>query len=515
MGSGDVLSATEERIKHTIIENQLRAGILGAGGTRVYTEGTYTVETEASTLTTVTLSGNPSLRGIANEGLIESFDVITWENLAANKTYYLYVRANTNTYRDPQDFSVVSSEVELITPDYLYLAKIITTSASPSNVPEIDTNPTNKATAFNLYSLLNTHTDPFGPALTQTILSVLRQFSVYLDQDRTALFSQLSEDATLPVITIVNSSDQPAIKSTTELKLADIRANMDLSDAANAAFRGTAESIIGALNEIFGTMQEHINDSEDPHGATLTQTNLIVQELATVTRLLINPNTANSPPEGPPGSPPSPPQDNEIESTGRLRFEDQWGAIDLADADNPFYRGTSGSIIGGLNELLQMVLTLSSDLASLTGLTVPGVSPFVLEVSPDDIKLPLHFKITVSESNAMTPAILVVESKASQEGWFYEDQVVPPTPPSPPLEDPNSVPDFYAVEPVKPLPTWKPLPSIGLIYEKQFKEDGTPVKVQYRPKQADQLFVHRKYHIAVQSYNGEYGDAELGTIVLG
>jgi hypothetical protein len=323
MGDGDTMNASQERITHQIIENQLRGGILSSGGNRVLDEGNYTAQTLADTTTVVTLSGSPALRGFANEGFVEVYGFIRWENLQLDTTYFLYAKVTADTYLDPSSVIPIASETEILNQDHLFLATVDTTDATISTPPTVDSSPEGKATAFNLFQLLNNNVDPFGTALTQSILTVLQQLTVRLGKNKTALFQQLNPDATLPVISIENSGETPELKSSGDLRLADIRipAGFALSDEANDAYLGTAISIIGALNEILSTVQQHIDDNEDPHGETLIQTRLVLREFLSLPKLLIVPS--NLSPPSPPGSPPSPPSVTcEIESTGELRFCD-------------------------------------------------------------------------------------------------------------------------------------------------------------------------------------------------
>jgi hypothetical protein len=518
MGDGDLLSASQERITALIIENQLRGGILGSGGTRVLNEGTYTVDVNSDTTTTVTLSGSPAIQGFANDGFVELFGAVTWDSLPEGAIYYLYLKASTSTYVDPGDVETISSLSPITQTDHLFLATIDTTGASDSFTPEIDTNPQGKATAFNLFELLNNNTDPFGPALTQSILTVLQQFSVRLGRDRTALFQQLNPDATLPVISIENAGSRPEIASSGELRLADSRvpSGFALSDSANNAFQGVAHSLLGALNEILAQLIAHITDSDDPHGPILTQTKLILRQFLSVPSIRIDPPPP-PPPSPPTLGPPPPPlgDDCEIQSSGELRFCDLRAHIALSNDGDPSYHGTSTSIIGALNELLELIATLSGQLDSLLGNTLGAKSPIVFEIVPDDIGYNLHFKITVSEDDTFAVVILTRESKESILGWYYEHQdPSPPLPPSPP-KPPGTLPGVIQVSDPPPLPNWQPLPPEGLVGSKQIHPDGRPVRVQYRPQGADDLFSRHHYRVAIQEFNLEYGEAELASVLFG
>ncbi len=231
---------------------------------------------------------------------------------------------------------------------------------------------------------------------------MLQQFSVRLGKDKTALFQQLNPDATLPVISVENSGNNPEIRSSGELRIADVRipAGFALSDSANSAYQGAAQSLIGALNEILGIFQEHLGDSTDPHGETLTQTRLVLLEFLSLPKLLLTPPAASPP--SPPGSPPSPPssgQDLEIESTGELRFGDLRSSIALSEEGETSFEGDAISIIGALNELLGLIVSISSLINGLLGNTLPAISPLTFEITPDDAGFPLHFRFQLSETD--------------------------------------------------------------------------------------------------------------------
>lgn len=410
MGDGDLSDPEQERLAHVIIENQLRAGILGSGGNRVLSEGTYSVSVNSDNTTNVILVGSPAVQGFANEGLVEVYGSVTWDNIGPGALNYLYIRAGANTYVDPEDITPVTSLSPIVQNDHLLLVTIDTSGATPASVPVVDTNPEGKATAFNLFELLNNNIDPFGAALTQSILTILQQFSVRLGKDKTTLFQQLNPDATLPLISLENAGSQPEISSSRELRLADSRSpnGIALTDTANAAFQGIAISLIGALNEILAGLQTHIEADDDPHGETLTQTRMILRESLSLSRLIL---TTPSPPPPPPGgtttttnplAPPPPPPFSQIYSNGELVFEDIRAEIALSEEGHPEYLGNNQSIIGALNELLGILGVLNGQVNGLFGNQIPAQSPITFEIYPDDIGYSLHFKLTFVESDSFT-----------------------------------------------------------------------------------------------------------------
>lgn len=510
MGDGDTMSSTQERIAHTIIENQLRGGIFGAGGTRVLDDGTYSAQTLTDGTTVVTLSGSPALRGFANEGFVEVYGFIRWENLQPSTVYYLYVLASNDTYLDPADVEPVSSVIQRTSPEYLLLAHVDTTGASPGSPPTVDSSPTGKAIAFNLFELLNNNIDPFGTAMTQSILTILQQLTVRLGQDRTALFQQLNQDATLPVISIENESDKPELFSANELRFGDIRipAGFALSDEANDAYLGTAISIIGALNEVFRSLVAHISDNTDPHGETLTQTRLILRDYLQLPQLILDPTGISPSPGGSPGGLCG------IRSLGELVFCDERGSISLTQDGDGDYQGDAISIVGALNELLNLISGLTSFVNQFLGENQPAHSPLTFEISPDDIGYNLHFMITVSDHDDFESVVLVKESKASATGWYYEYQE-PEGSLIFQVREPNQPPGEVTLPSVPHLPEWKLLPSSGLPGSLQVHPDGRPVRVQYRWADLDTIYSRRHYRIVVQQFNLEYGEAELASMVFG
>jgi hypothetical protein len=537
ISNNEILDGTESEIAAEIIDNQLRAGILGGGGTRVFQNGiwTATIVDLFTGMVELTLdpsgSGLPSVQGVANNGLVEVYDSITWTNLATNSKYFIYVQALESTYTDPTSVNIIASTTPITRNDHLFLATITTvntdgsatppTNPSPSQ-PIVDDSPDGKPTLPNLFELLNATSDPFGVALTQTVLTVLSQFSVLSDYNQTALFQQLSPDATLPVITIDNRSINPRqpdiFASYAPLLLADINVpdGFALSEDGATAYIGLAKSIIGALNENWNDIQNHIHEDTNPHGSHLFQTSLSVSGLLDVVQLKIN-----AKPPGPPSPPPPPGQLSylDIYSTGELRIGDSRGGMYWSDSANPYYQGASTSLMGALNDLLNSIAFLAEEVGGVTGTVQAGLTPIIFEIAPEDLGLPLHFKLTVGKTEDFSNIIVTKESKISQAGWFYEYQPSalppsgPPSPPPPPI-NPYSLPGTIQVPDPAPLPYWVPVPSGGVPGNAQTLLSGEPVRVKYEPQTGDNLFCRIMYSIAVQEFNGEYGEADLSSIVF-
>lgn len=516
----EIIQGADEEIAAEIINNQLRAGVLGAGGNRVFQDGVFTAQIVDTVLGTVEVtlapsgSNLPSVQGIAAEGLIEIFDNVVWTNLNANTFYYLYLQSINNTYIFPDSVNIISSQTPLTNQVYLFLATVDTTGSDVLTAPIIDPSPPGKPTAFNLFNLLNNNHDPFGPELTQSVLTVLQQFSVLTSAGVTSLFQQLNVDATLPVITIQNHSNQPDIYSSVgPLLLSDIYvpAGFALSDQVNIAYHGLATSIIGALNEVLTQVITHINDNQDPHGETLYQTNLVLGSLLTVPQLLITP-----PPPAPPGPPLPPGQLSylDLRSSGELRIGDLRGGLYWSDPGNPYYLGAGASLMGALNELLELINTLSGVVGGITGSTLQALGPVVFEITPEDIGLNLHFKVIISLAEDFSNIIVTKESKTSTTGWFYEYQPpAPPLPPSPPA-DPYALPGIFTIPVPADLPSWVALPSDGLPESLQYHPDGRPVRVKYETQPGDLVYSRNRYSVSVQEYNGIYGDSELAAITF-
>jgi len=536
ISDNEILSGSDEETAALIIDNQIRAGILGAGGTRVYQNGSFTAVISDSVAGSVDVTltgaeGNPSVQGIANNCLVEVYDPIVWGGLAADSFYYLYIQATDATFTDSTNVNIVASEVPIVGTDYLFLATVDTTGtdATPTPTqPTVDASPPGKPTAFNLYQLLNNNYNPFGLSMTQSVLTILDSLTVLLDSGSTTLIKQLNPDATLPVISIENVSPQPEIASSGQLRFADqyIPDGFAFSDAANTAYQGVAVSVIGALNEILTELLTHINDNHDPHGPTLYQTNLVLANSLEVPQLVINPPILLPPPPvsppGPPGSPPPPPTlpPCSISSTGELRLCDVRTGINLSDPDNAVYLGMADSIIGALNELLGLINALADEVDGVVGLTEPAISPVVFEIWPEELGLSLHFKLTIVEAESFLPSSppsppIVRESMVSVTGWFYEYQPpAPPLPPSPP-PDPYALPGAILVPDSLPDPMWIPLDSDGLPADLQVQLDGRPTKVKYEMQLGDGVFLRHRYSIGVSEWNGQYGEEDLGSFVFG
>jgi hypothetical protein len=528
ISDNEIMAGSDEETAALIIDNQIRAGILGAGGTRVFQNGSFSADITDPVVGTVDVTlmgieGNPSAQGIANNCLVEVYDPIVWENLAPDKFYYLYLQATEDTFTDSTNVNIVFSDFPFTSQDYLFLATVDTTGADavPPIDPVIDVSPPGKPTAFNLYQLLNNNHDPFGPSLTQSVLTILDSLSVLLGVGSTTLIQQLNPDATQSPITIENVSTQPEIYSSGDLRFADqyIPQGFAFSDAANTAYQGVAVSIIGALNEILTELLTHMNDNHDPHGETLYQTRLVLADFLEVPQLVINPPST---PPVPPGSPPGPPPPCNVQSTGELRLCDVRAGIYLSDSHDPVYLGTSDSLIGALNELLGLIESLSGALDGVIGLSEPALSPVVVEIWPEELGLALHFKLTIAGGEDLTSLSspppsppVVIESKVDAAGWFYEYRAFgPPPPPSSP-PDPYALPGVIADSPLPVDPEWLPLDPGGLVADLQVQVDGRATKVKYEPKSSDGIFLRHRYTIAVCEYNGQYGEEDIGSFVFG
>lgn len=246
MKKGDLLSSVEEESKVRILENTLRAGILGAGSTRVFIEGAYSVVINPDLTVTINLNGNPSLQGIANQGLVEVLGQIQWPILGVGSFWYLYVVADVSTYQDPALITVNARLVPIVQPDYLYLATLDNTVPG---VPVLDTNPAGKPIGANLFTLLNSPIDPFGSLLSQSNLDVLNRIHITTGLNEENLIRQWNPAATQALLRFDNLSAQPDIKGTIELALADSRiAFMRLSDVFNSTLPLGASSLLGALH---------------------------------------------------------------------------------------------------------------------------------------------------------------------------------------------------------------------------------------------------------------------------
>jgi len=246
---GEIISQDSEKDASLIIENQLRAGILGAGSTRVFEEGVYKVIIGGGDLVTVELSGTPALLGIARAGLVEVFGIFRWINLNSGQFYFLYSKSSEDTYLDPSEVEAITSTTEILTEDHLLMATLDNTIPG---APVLDTNPPGKPTGANLFDLLNSPTNPFGNSMSQQNMTIPLSLAVDLAAAGSATFTQANPAATVPLISIVNASNQPEISSTGEIRLQDVRLAVAVSDAASGftALPLGANSIIDALNRL-------------------------------------------------------------------------------------------------------------------------------------------------------------------------------------------------------------------------------------------------------------------------
>jgi hypothetical protein len=245
---GDFLSGSVEKVRAETIENLLRAGILAAGSTRVYKEGTYTATLNDDSSVTVTLTGQPAIQGVLSLGLVEVFTPLVWASLEVGASYFLYVRANPNLYQNAADVTLIASQTQVDRSDHLFLATLDNTT---EGAPALDTNPTGKPIGNNLYDFLNSTVNPFGSGVTQRNILLTEAPRVELSPTAAFRIIQASAEATQPALTIENSSAQPEVYSPGELRFKDSRTSLvggiPLSDAVNTDLPSGATSILGAL----------------------------------------------------------------------------------------------------------------------------------------------------------------------------------------------------------------------------------------------------------------------------
>jgi len=276
---GDMLSGSEEAKAAKIIENQLRAGILGAGSTRVFSEGVYSTTVNSDDSVTVILTGSPGLLGIAGSGLVE-VNTVTWATLAAGRVWYLYVRAAVDTYLNPDSVDVVAEEVEVVEDNYLFLAVL---DATTPGAPTLDTAPAGKPTGQNLFDLLNSPVNPFGTSLTQQDLAVTNSLTVTLASTTAVSITQPQSAATSSPVTITNASSQPEIRSTGELRFRDTRvASLALSESGQTTLP-VASSILGAINATAKHRTIFESTASATVGGTTAETTLVAAGEGSVT----------------------------------------------------------------------------------------------------------------------------------------------------------------------------------------------------------------------------------------
>lgn len=288
MKKGDLLSSVEEENKARIIENTLRAGILGAGSTRVFIEGGYAVVINPDLTVTINLNGTPSLQGIANQGLVEVFGQIQWPTLPVGTFWYLYIVADTSTFLDPAAINVDARAVPILLSTHLYLATLDNTVPG---APVLNTNPPGKPIGANLFTLLNSPIDPFGALLSQSNLDVLNRLHITTGLNEENFIRQWNPAATQALLRFDNLSAQPDIKGTIELAFADSRiAFIQLTDVLNATLPLGAASLLGALNRTAYNQPVFLTD------AVLITTNAALSNSFAVTlqgnRTLSNPTNS-------------------------------------------------------------------------------------------------------------------------------------------------------------------------------------------------------------------------------
>jgi len=260
---GEILDETSELQAGQIIENQLRAGILGAGAVRLFEEGDFIVTVEGSDIVSVEVTGSPAIRGIARQGFVEVFGSFEWINLLPGNFYFLYAQADEGTYLNPGDVDPVATLTEETTNDFLFMATLDNTVAG---APVLDTSPAGKPTGANLFDQLNDPIDPHGNSLTQRNVTVTMALVVELTSSGTLSVEQTSASSTTSPLTIVNAGSGAEITSTGELRLKD--SNMaaggePLADATFFALPSGASSILEALNRFSSPAIRRIGTATD------------------------------------------------------------------------------------------------------------------------------------------------------------------------------------------------------------------------------------------------------------
>jgi hypothetical protein len=246
--SGDVPEGADFATEWGIAENYLRGALLGQGGTRSFTEGSWATTVGAGNVVTVTVTGSPAVQGIVASALVEVFGTLTWGPLAAGSVYYLSVQTNPDIPRNPGSVVPVVTGTPPTGTNQLYLARL---DATTPGTPSLDTNPAGKPTGANLFSLLSSPVNPFGGSLRQSNLTVTGFLTVDLGATGTAAFNQGSTTATRAALTVQQASPNlPHIQGTGELRLGDARVapgGIPLSDSANTTLPPGSTSLLGGI----------------------------------------------------------------------------------------------------------------------------------------------------------------------------------------------------------------------------------------------------------------------------
>lgn len=242
MEDGDLMQGDVEKVKARIIDNQLQMGALG--GPYIAREGVYQSKLNANGTVTVTLTGTPAVRGVLAGGYVNVNGTVEWA-IPGQGLYKLYLRSGPDLYQEPGNVIPIVSLSEIVRDDHLYLADL---DLSNPTLPSLDITPAQKPILANLTRILSSPVNPFGEELQQDHLTVGGWFEVILDANETALFRSKA-NSFQPAITVDHLGLGPTIRSTTEMKLADVRFpdGVSLSDPVNSKLPDRAVSIIDAI----------------------------------------------------------------------------------------------------------------------------------------------------------------------------------------------------------------------------------------------------------------------------
>ena len=260
MVNGDVMDEADEQIRTEIIDNQLfaamstmPAGVMQEGAYQQYDAGggNYGV--------VIRSAGSPSIWGTVNYRLIYDNSTITFVPMQAGTSanyYYLYLLAQPNLEFDTTAYTptIVPGvpgvlPVDINNHNYLLLATLDLRAGYPG---VLNTDPTSKVYVTTWIDHVNTRVNPHSTSLTQDELIITKHLSVSNDTAQSLDLLQTNISSTAPLLNMSNLGTGPTFRTSGEMVFDDVRAVVRLSEAGQASFLTTSQSIVGSVNEHIG-----------------------------------------------------------------------------------------------------------------------------------------------------------------------------------------------------------------------------------------------------------------------
>ncbi len=200
VGERDCIWPEVELKKWQIVENLLIAGLKGMQNC-IFDEGDLSLQSKPDGTFYVILrpSGvKPALEGIVGSAYCYVGDALTWDNLIAGNTYYLYVTRTPHTYTDSSSVRSLSTTKEQ--PNKL---TILVGIADLKGNPHLDREPEGKVNIFDLVEHSSDNENPHGVQLIQDELLVRKRLVLGDGQDTEIVLRSGDEKITLPVACLV------------------------------------------------------------------------------------------------------------------------------------------------------------------------------------------------------------------------------------------------------------------------------------------------------------------------